>query len=150
MTGPERARPNRPGTLTEVTRPQPSTAKPTTTGARIVTALLVASAVVHAVQAVRLRELQPALALLDVVLVLAALAAAAAVLLRTRAATLLAAAVVGGIGVATFLVPGLFAVAAGQTFAGWLDPWAFGALLLDALVTRVAVFTLRRTGHPTG
>ncbi|MET0190120.1 MAG: hypothetical protein ABW212_14040 [Pseudonocardia sediminis] len=119
-------------------RPQP------TTGRRIVTALLVASAVVHAVLTVRLWAYSPGLAAIDALIAVAALVVAGAVLLRDEPAVLLAAAVVGGVGVATFLVPGLVAVADGQSFDGWLDPWAFGALLLDALAVRVAVFTLRR------
>lgn len=114
------------------------------TGRRIVIALLVATAVVHAVLLTRMwAGDQPVLAALDGVFAVAALVAAGAVLLRTEPAVLLGAAVVGGVGVAMFLVPGLVAIAGGRSFGGWLDPWAFGALLLDALVVRVAVFTLR-------
>ncbi|MBW0105117.1 hypothetical protein [Pseudonocardia sp. KRD291] len=119
-----------------------------TTGRRIVTALLVATAVVHAVLAARLWAGSPALAVIDAVVAVAALAVAGALLLRDEPAVLLGAAVVGGVGVATFLVPGLVAVAGGQSYDGWLDPWAFGALLLDALAVRVAVFTLRRAQTP--
>lgn len=114
------------------------------TGRRIVIALLVATAVVHAVLLTRMwAGDQPVLAALDGAFAVAALVAAGAVLLRTEPAVLLGAAVVGGVGVAMFLVPGLVAIAGGRSFGGWLDPWAFGALLLDALVVRVAVFTLR-------
>lgn len=120
------------------------------TGRRIGTALLVATALVHSVLAARTGADDPALAVLGGVLALAALVAAGAMLLRTEPAVLLGAAVVGGIGVATFLVPGLLAVAGGRSYAGWSDPWAFGALLLDALLVRVAVFTLRRAQAPSG
>ena len=123
---------------------------PSTTGRRIVAALLVATAVVHAVLVARLWSGDPGLAALDAVLAVAALGVAGALLRRDGPGVLLAAAVVGGVGVATFLLPGLVAVAAGQGYRGWLDPWAFGALLLDALAVRVAVFTLRRAPGPTG
>lgn len=127
-------------------RPQPGT------GRRIVAALLVAAAVVHAVQVVRGWSGTPGPSGIQngigAVIAVAALFVAGALLLRAAPAVLLAAAVVGGIGVATFLVPGLVAVANGQGYGGWLDPWAFGALLLDALAVRVAVFTLRRAPAP--
>lgn len=127
-----------------VNRPQPAAgARPTGTGRRIVIALLVASAAVHGVLAVRLVGGTLAL-VIDVVLAVAAVVTAGLMLRRTESPVLLAAAVVGGVGVATFLVPGLVALAGGQAYPGWLDPWAFGALLLDALTVRVAVFTLRR------
>lgn len=130
------------GRLGGVNRPQP------TTGRRIVTALLVATAVVHAVLVARLWSGVPGLAVIDAVIAVGAVAVAGALLLRDEPAVLLGAAVVGGIGVATFLVPGLVAVVNGQIYGGWLDPWAFGALLLDALAVRVAVFTLRRAQDP--
>lgn len=99
-------------------------------GRRILTVLLVLSAAVH----VRLAfgATGPVLAGLD------GLVAAAAVV------SLLACAVAGGLGVALFLVPGLLAVAQGTNWTAWLDAWSFGGLLLDAMVVRIAVFTLRR------
>lgn len=120
-----------------------------TTGRRIVTALLVGSAVVHAVLATRLWASGPAPAAIEGVLAVAALVVAAVLVLRSEPGVLLGAAAVGALGVATFLVPGIVAVAGGRSYPGWLDPWAFGALLLDALAVRVAVFTLRRTQTPT-
>ncbi|MDN5917395.1 MAG: hypothetical protein L0I76_20235 [Pseudonocardia sp.] len=124
-------------------RPQP------TTGRRIVTALLVATAVVHAALVARSWAGAPVPAAIGAVIAVAALAVAVALMVRDEPAVLLGAAVVGGIGVATFLIPGLVAIVNGQSYGGWLDPWAFGALLLDALAVRVAVFTLRRAQAPT-
>ena len=119
------------------------------TGRRIVTGLLVASALLHAVQLVRMWEVDPVAAVIDGVLAVAALVAAGAVLLRAGQAVLLGAAVVGAIGVATYIVPGLAAVLGGRPPTGLSDPFKFGALLLDALVVRLAVFTMRRAENPS-
>jgi hypothetical protein len=115
--------------------------------------LLVASAVVHAVHGVRLWDTSR-LAVIDAVLVIAALVIAGmlARTLRTPAAQpvpLLSAAVVGAVGVATFLLPSVIALAQGRPLAGLFDGWAFAALIVDAIVVRIAIFALKRT-LPTG
>lgn len=116
----------------------------TMTGRRILTVLLVLSAAVH----VRLAfgAVGPVPAGLDGLVAAAAVVSLLLLLLLRRAdgPALLACAVAGGLGVALFLVPGLLAVAQGRNWTAWLDAWAFGALLLDAMVVRIAVFTLRR------
>lgn len=111
------------------------------TGRRILTVLLVLSAAVH----VRLAfgATGPVLAGLDGLVAAAAVVSLLLLLRRTDGPALLACAVAGGLGVALFLVPGL-AVAQGTNWTAWLDAWSFGGLLLDAMVVRIAVFTLRR------
>lgn len=80
----------------------------------------------------------------------ALLAAAAAVgvialLVAGRPGTLLAAVVMGTMGVATFLAPLVAPLPGfGDAVPSWDSPWPFVALLLDALVVRIALFTLRR------
>jgi hypothetical protein len=54
-------------------------------------------------------------------------------------AWLVACAAVGAVGVLGGLGLALTSV------AGGVDPWGIGALLVDALTVRIAVFTLRRT-----
>ncbi|WP_226361599.1 hypothetical protein [Pseudonocardia sp. ICBG1142] len=112
------------------------------TGRRILTVLLVLSAAVH----VRLAfgATGPVLAGLDGLVAAAAVVSLLLLLRRTDGPALLACAVAGGLGVALFLVPGLLAVAQGTNWTAWLDAWSFGGLLLDAMVVRIAVFTLRR------
>ncbi|MER5672845.1 hypothetical protein [Pseudonocardia alni] len=112
------------------------------TGRRILTVLLVLSAAVH----VRLAfgATGPVLAGLDGLVAAAAVVSLLLLLRRADGPALLACAVAGGLGVALFLVPGLLAVAQGVNWTAWLDAWAFGGLLLDAMVVRIAVFTLRR------
>ncbi|MDT7709616.1 MAG: hypothetical protein QOG20_5223 [Pseudonocardiales bacterium] len=53
---------------------------------------------------------------------------------------LVACAIVGMVGVACGLVLAVVSVAG----RGGVDPWGIGALLVDALAVRLAVFTLRR------
>jgi hypothetical protein len=118
---------------------------PSATGPRILAALLVAAAVAHAVLVWRVWAVSPIPAVLDGVLAVAALVLAALALRRPEPPVLLGAAVVGAIGVATYLLPSLVATFSGRAAPGLLDPWAFGALLVDALVVRIAVFTLRRS-----
>ncbi|WP_224387717.1 hypothetical protein [Pseudonocardia sp. ICBG1293] len=112
------------------------------TGRRILTVLLVLSAALH----VRLAVVAtgPVLAGLEGLVAAAAVAGLALLLRRPDGTALLGCAVAGGAGVALFLVPGLVAVAGGGDGASWLDGWAFGTLLVDAMVVRIAVFTLRR------
>lgn len=119
----------------------------TGTGRKILLVLLVLSVVVHAATAL-LTPAAPLSAVSNGVVGLAALVALALLIRRTDGPALLTAAVAGGLGVALFLVPGLIGVARGQVWMAWLDPWAFGALLLDAMVVRIAVFTLRRVQPP--
>lgn len=59
-------------------------------------------------------------------------------------AWLVACAAVGAVGVMSG-----FGLALTSVAGGGVDPWGIGALLVDALTVRVAVFTLRRTpaGH---
>ncbi|MBC3194728.1 hypothetical protein H7X46_27125 [Pseudonocardia sp. C8] len=116
-------------------------------GRRILIALLVPAVVVHARLAVG--TTWPLLAVLEVAVAIAAVAALALVVRRADGRALLAAAVAGGLGVALFLVPGLVRLVQGQDAAGWLDPWAFGALLVDAMVVRIAFFTLRKLDEPS-
>ncbi|MFP5019339.1 hypothetical protein [Pseudonocardia phyllosphaerae] len=117
----------------------------TRTGRRILAVLLVLATAVHAHQAVVAGDL--ATTVLDGLVAIGALVALVLILLRgDDARVLLAAAVVGGAGVALFLVPGLITVSRGGMWQAWLDPWAFGALLCDAMTVRIAVFTLRRAG----
>ncbi|AEA26616.1 hypothetical protein Psed_4460 [Pseudonocardia dioxanivorans CB1190] len=123
------------------------------TAPQILLVLLVVSAAVHAVHAVRLWD-DSRLAIIDAVLVVVDLVIAGmlARTLRTPAAQpvpLLSAAVAGAIGVATFLLPSVLALAAGRPLGGLFDGWAFAALLVDAIVVRIAIFALKRT-LPTG
>jgi uncharacterized membrane protein YeiB len=118
------------------------------TGPRILVGLLAAAATVHVVLAVRLWD-SSRIAILDLLLAVAAMAVLV-VVLRTAAAqaALLAAAVVGAVGVASYLLPTLLAAAGGRSLAGLFDGWSFAALLVDALVVRVAVLALRRSESP--
>ncbi|OLL74803.1 hypothetical protein Ae168Ps1_3201c [Pseudonocardia sp. Ae168_Ps1] len=119
-------------------------------GRRILIALLALAVLVHARLVAVVGSAAPLIAVLDGVVAIAAIAALALVIRRADGPALLASAVAGGLGVALFLVPGLVVLAQGQTWTAWLDPWAFGALLLDAMVVRIAVFTLRKVdGTPT-
>ena len=119
----------------------------TGTGRKILLVLLVLSVLVHAGTAL-LTPAAPLSAVSNGVVGLAALVALALVIRRADGPALLTAAVAGGLGVALFLVPGLIGVVGGQVWMAWLDPWAFGSLLLDAMVVRIAVFTLRRVQDP--
>lgn len=120
-----------------------------TAGPWIVVALLVATAVAHAVLVVRLVGPDPGLAAVDGLIALAALAAAATVVLRPGGAALLGAAAVGGFAVAAFVLPGLLASVRGVGLTGWLDPWAVAGLLIDATIVRIAVVALRRAESGT-
>lgn len=119
------------------------------TGRRILIVLLVLAAAVHARLAVSTGSAAPFLAALDGLVALGAVVALVLVIRRADGPAFLAAAGAGGLGVALFLIPGLVALAQGQSWTSWLDPWAFGALLLDAMVVRIAVFTLRRVENPS-
>lgn len=119
-------------------------------GRRILIALLALAVAVHARLTALAGSGAPLIAVLDGAVAIAALVALVLVVRRADGPALLASAVAGGLGVALFLVPGLVALSRGQAWTAWLDPWAFGALLLDAMIVRIAVFTLRRTAAPTG
>jgi hypothetical protein len=63
---------------------------------------------------------------------------------------LLACAITGALGVAGSLVVTWLSVSRPDS-SGGLNPWGLGALLIDALTVRVAIFTLRRSPTaPTG
>jgi hypothetical protein len=64
---------------------------------------------------------------------------------------LLACAIMGAVGVAGSLVGTLLSVSRPGS-SGGLNPWSLGALLIDALTVRVAIFTLRHspTAAPGG
>jgi hypothetical protein len=67
-----------------------------------------------------------------------------------RPVVLVVAAALGAVGVAGFLLPRLVALPGfGAVVGSWTDPWAFGGLLLDGLLVRLAAFTLRRTARAT-
>jgi len=117
-------------------------------GRRILIVLLALTALVHARLAAGTGAEGPILAALDGIVAIVAGVALAMVVRHADATALLTAAVAGGLGVALFLVPGLVSVAGGGSWTAWLDPWMFGALLLDAMVVRVAVFTMRKVGDP--
>ena len=117
---------------------------------RLLLALLALAALVHARLAAGTGAEGPFLAALDGLVAVVAGIAFAMVFRRADGPALLTGAVAGGLGVALFLVPGLVALAGGGSWTAWLDPWMFGALLLDAMVVRVAVFTLRKVGQPAG
>ncbi|MEV1294156.1 hypothetical protein [Pseudonocardia sp. NPDC049635] len=117
-------------------------------GRRILMVLLALTALVHARLAAGTGAEGPFLAALDGIVAIVAGVALVMVVRGADAPALLTAAVAGGLGVALFLVPGLVAVAGGGSWTAWLDPWMFGALLLDAMVVRIAVFTLRKVGDP--
>lgn len=119
-------------------------------GRRILIVLLALAAVVHARLVAGTGAAGPLLAVLDGLVAIAAIAALVLVVRRADGPALLVSAVAGGLGVALFVVPGIVALAMGQSWTAWLDPWAFGALLLDAMVVRVAVFTLRKVQEPSG
>ncbi|MEQ3552080.1 hypothetical protein WIS52_16525 [Pseudonocardia nematodicida] len=125
-----------------------STERGPVVGRRILIVLLVLTAAVHARLVAGTGAASPMLATLDGIVAIAAIAALVLVVRRADGPALLAAAVAGGLGVALFVVPGLVAVAQGQPWNAWLDPWMFGALLVDALVVRIAVFTLRKVEQP--
>ncbi|ANY06971.1 hypothetical protein [Pseudonocardia sp. HH130630-07] len=118
-------------------------------GRRILIALLVLAVAVHARLVAVVGSAAPLVAVVDGIVAIAALVALVLVIRRADGPALLVSAVAGGLGVALFLVPGLVVLAQGQTWTAWLDPWAFGALLLDAMVVRIAVFTLRRAEQPS-
>jgi hypothetical protein len=120
------------------------------TGRWLVVALLAAVAVPHIVLAVRMWDTAVVPAGIDVLVAVAALVVGALVFLRPGGAALLAAAGVGAVGVALYLLPGLVVTLRGERYTTWLDPWAFAALLVDALVVRIAVFTLRRADREAG
>ncbi|MEJ8279649.1 hypothetical protein [Pseudonocardia spirodelae] len=120
----------------------PGDGRGTATGRRILIVLLVLAAALHVWLAAGASG--PVLAGLQGLVGAAAAGALVLVARRPDGPALLACAVAGGAGVALFLVPGLLAVARGQDAASWLDARAFGALLVDAMVVRIAVFTLRR------
>lgn len=127
-----------------------STERGPVVGRRILIVLLALAAVVHARLVAGTGAAGPLLAVLDGLVAIAAIAALVLVVRRADGPALLVSAVAGGLGVALFLVPGLVALAMGGSWTAWLDPWAFGALLLDAMVVRVAVFTLRKVQEPSG
>lgn len=127
----------------------PRTGAGTGTGRKILLVLLVLAALVHAGLVVATGSAVPLSAVLDGVVAIAAVVALVLVIRRADGPAFLVAAGAGGLGVALFLVPGLVALAQGLSWTAWLDPWAFGALLLDAMVVRIAVFTLRRAENPS-
>ena len=80
--------------------------------------------------------------LVDGILVLAALVGVALLLLgRAGPRVLLFAAVAGAVGVASWFLP----LMVGPTYISRFDPWDFGAVLVDALTVRLAVFNLHRS-----
>lgn len=82
-------------------------------------------------------------------LAVVALIGSVALLVSGRAAVLLAAAVAGAVGVAAFFLPMVVPLPGFvPAIIEWADPWPFVAFLVDALVVRLAVFTLRRAGRP--
>jgi hypothetical protein len=109
---------------------------------RILAALLAASAVLHAVTAVRLWP--SVTAVIAVVVAVAAVGTAFVVPVRNRQSDLLAAIVVGFAGVLAFLVPAVVALGVGTPAGTVLDPWTVGGFLVDTVVVRLAALTLRR------
>ena len=80
------------------------------------------------------------------VLAAAGLVGAGVLAVGGRPPMLLVAAALGLVGVAVFLLPRILPVPGFGALVGNLtDPWAFGGFLLDGLLVRLAVFTLRRT-----
>lgn len=116
---------------------------------RILLALLVPAVLVHAGLVVRTGSGAPLTAVFDGAVALAGIAALVLVFRRPDGPAFLAAVGAGALGVASFLVPGLVAVVQGQVWTAWLDPWAFGALLLDAMIVRIAALALRKVEKPT-
>lgn len=118
------------------------------TGRTIVLVLLALAVLVHGRVVVGAGSAGLLPAVLDGIVALVALVALVLVFRHADGPALLVAAVAGGLGVATFLIPGLVSVARGEVWAAWLEPWPVGALLIDAMVARIAVFTLRRVENP--
>jgi hypothetical protein len=115
-------------------------------GRRIVAGVWAAAAVVHLCAAVLGVAGGPAGTAVAIALAAAGLIGAGVLVFGGRPVVLVVAAALGMVGVAGFLLPRLVAVPGFGSLVGhWTDPWAFGALLLDALLVRLAAFTLRRT-----
>jgi hypothetical protein len=109
---------------------------------RVLAVLLGVSAVLHVVTAVR--GWPSVTAVVAVVLAIAAALVAFVVPVRTRQADLLAAIVVGALGVLSFLLPTILALASGTAPGTVLDLWTVGGFLVDTVVVRLAAITLRR------
>lgn len=70
---------------------------------------------------------------------------AGALSVTPRGELLIAAAVAGTVGVAVFALPLVLPLlGVGDPVADPTEPWAIGGFLVDALVVRLAIFTLRR------
>jgi hypothetical protein len=114
-------------------------------GRTVVAGVWTAAGAVHLFAALHDPAPEPAGAWIAVLLAAAAVVGSVALIAGARPGTLLAAAVLGAVGVASFLVPRVVPLPGfGDVPADWADPWAFAGFLLDALVVRLAVFTLRR------
>jgi hypothetical protein len=85
-------------------------------------------------------------AVVSAVLAVVAVIGAVALVLVGRPEALMAAIVAGALGVAGYLIPMVAGLPGfGDLLPSWDNPWPFVAFLLDALVVRIALFTLRRT-----
>ncbi|TCK22364.1 hypothetical protein [Pseudonocardia endophytica] len=114
---------------------------------RVLAVLLVASAVLHVLNAVR--GWPSVTAVILAVLALAAIVVAFVVPVRTKQADLLAAIVVGALGVLAFLVPTVIALGGGTAPGTVLDLRSVGGFLVDTVVVRLAAITLRREAKAT-
>lgn len=87
-------------------------------------------------------------AVLGFALAAVAFVGAAALLVEPRPELLVVAAVAGVVGVGTFALPLILALLGiGDPVADPVDPWGIGGFLADALVVRLAAFTLRRASR---
>ncbi|OLT18175.1 hypothetical protein BJF78_12055 [Pseudonocardia sp. CNS-139] len=117
-------------------------------GLRVVAGTWAVAGAVHLWVALDAPRAGAAGAVVSAVLAVAAAAGVVALLVTKRPGALLAAVVTGAVGVAAFLVPRVAALPGfGDVLPTWDNPWPFVAFLLDALVVRVAVFTLRRASR---
>lgn len=110
-------------------------------------AVWAAAGVAHLWLAIDSSEADAVARLVAATLAAAAAGGAIALVIGRRPGALLAAAITGAVGVASFLAPLLLPVPGLGAPDRWLDPWAFGAFLLDGLTVRLAVFTLRRASR---
>jgi hypothetical protein len=119
-------------------------------GRNVVAGVWAAAAVVHLCAVFLGVAAGPVGTAVAVALAAAGLVGAVLLLLGGRPVVLVVAAALGALGVAGFLLPRLFGIPGfGALVGSWTDPWAFGGLLLDGLLVRLAAFTLRRTARAT-
>jgi hypothetical protein len=119
-------------------------------GRGIVAGVWAAAGVVHACTVVFGVATGPAGTAFAIALAAAGVLGAGVLALSGRPVVLVVAAALGAVGVACFLLPRVVAVPGfGALLGDWGGPWGFGGFLLDGLLVRLAVFTLRRTARAT-